>query len=426
MRRRTLAAFTIVELLVVIAIIGVLVALLLPAIQAARESSRNAQCVNQLKQLANGCLQHEQAQGFLPTGGWGYQYVGDPTQGFGPNQPGGWMFNILPYIDQQNLHDLGLGGSASASPTQQRQGRAATMVTPLPAVNCPSRRGPTAPGATLPGYPFVPNTITFAASGAGNVGAWWQPGSNQSYYINANIQDYISGTSQNIARSDYVANGGSVCNSCLGATSGANPMYPGPPAGATTWQAPGGAGDFDGTTAGYIDDGVMYLHSRVQMAQIKDGPSKTYLIGEKYLNPDAYYNGSSCGDGGGWDMGFDFNTTRWVTVYPVNGMTAPTATAASTSVQILNQNITPPLRDMPGMDISNAPTTVISTTSPTMVTLKSSACDTNFGSPHTMTFNMGFCDGSVHSIAFSIDLMTHAALGGRSDHIGIDPSKWSP
>src|SRR6185369_10306687 len=68
--KRKRAAFTLVELLVVIAIIGFLVALLLPAIQAAREAARRNQCKNHLKQLALGCLLHLDTQKYFPTGGW--------------------------------------------------------------------------------------------------------------------------------------------------------------------------------------------------------------------------------------------------------------------------------------------------------------------------------------------------------------------
>jgi len=102
--------FTLVELLVVIAIIGILVALLLPAVQAAREAARRTQCVNQLKQFGLALHNHHDTYNRLPPGGandatpdFGQPYNGTPQpsgNGWGSN----WMVYILPFMEQTNLH----------------------------------------------------------------------------------------------------------------------------------------------------------------------------------------------------------------------------------------------------------------------------------------------------------------------------------
>ena len=106
LRRR---GFTLVELLVVIAIIGILVALLLPAVQAAREAGRLTQCKNNLKQVGLAVQNHMNLYKYFPTGGWGWNWTGDPERGVGKTQPGGWAYNILPFIDEIPLHDMGKG-----------------------------------------------------------------------------------------------------------------------------------------------------------------------------------------------------------------------------------------------------------------------------------------------------------------------------
>jgi prepilin-type N-terminal cleavage/methylation domain-containing protein len=133
-------AFTLVELLVVIAIIGVLVALLLPAVQAAREAARRQQCSNNLKQLALAAQNHHDAHKIFPTGGWGWFWVGDADRGFDRDQPGGWVFNLLPFMEQQALHKKAGDGSRDTMSTGQHAGAQQVIVQPVEMVRCPSRR----------------------------------------------------------------------------------------------------------------------------------------------------------------------------------------------------------------------------------------------------------------------------------------------
>ncbi|HUY91368.1 MAG TPA: DUF1559 domain-containing protein [Pirellulales bacterium] len=99
---RATAAFTLVELLVVIAIIGVLVALMLPAVQAAREAARRIQCVNNLSQLALAAQQYESAQESLPPG---VLEAAGPIQNVAQGQHVSWLAHLLPHLDQQNAYD---------------------------------------------------------------------------------------------------------------------------------------------------------------------------------------------------------------------------------------------------------------------------------------------------------------------------------
>ena len=106
-RRFEPLGFTLVELLVVIAIIGVLVALLLPAIQAAREAARRSQCANNMRQLSLAVLNYESSRKELPPAGIA-QVLKDPKFGVDIFNPLGgmrfsWIVEILPFMEEQSL-----------------------------------------------------------------------------------------------------------------------------------------------------------------------------------------------------------------------------------------------------------------------------------------------------------------------------------
>ncbi len=118
--------FTLVELLVVITIIGILIALLLPAVQAAREAARRAQCLNNLKQLALGCLNFESAKGVFPRGN-------APVGTFPDGGNTSWMFQALGYTEQTGLYDKVVStGSLQAAVDQ------GVLPACLPLARCPS------------------------------------------------------------------------------------------------------------------------------------------------------------------------------------------------------------------------------------------------------------------------------------------------
>jgi prepilin-type N-terminal cleavage/methylation domain-containing protein len=238
--------FTLVELLVVVTIIGLLVALLLPAIQSAREAGRAAVCENNVKQLALACQSHQAALGYFPSGGWGFQCLGVPGRPPGPTQPGGWIFNVLPFMDQQTLYDG--GGIANVQQAMQ-----AIVATPLAILYCPTRRPCRAYHVAYPQW--TPYSITAPTA---------------------------------VGRSDYAM---SVSSSILD--------DPGPSSFLTT-----------PSIASVQTDGVTGRAWWVSPSDITDGLSCTYLLGEKYIPPDCYTNGVNYGDNENAYIGSDRDTLR--------------------------------------------------------------------------------------------------------------------
>jgi prepilin-type N-terminal cleavage/methylation domain-containing protein/prepilin-type processing-associated H-X9-DG protein len=147
--------FTLVELLVVIAIIGVLVALLLPAVQAARESARRTQCSNHLKQMGLAFQNHADVHGILPDAGQDWGAPRTKINGviqIAPNQAWGWAYQMCPYIEQRNLWEQPVDTDVAK--------------TTIKMLFCPTRRPPTIIAGTQSGMPNGPRgQIDYACSG---------------------------------------------------------------------------------------------------------------------------------------------------------------------------------------------------------------------------------------------------------------------
>jgi prepilin-type N-terminal cleavage/methylation domain-containing protein/prepilin-type processing-associated H-X9-DG protein len=127
------SGFTLVELLVVIAIIGVLAGLLMPAVQQVRESARRTECINNLRQIGLACHSFESARKKFPTaGGSADDFWGGSFGNLNGYESAGWMFQILKFIEQDNLEKqrTALGWDGGENPL---------IETPVSIYNCPSR-----------------------------------------------------------------------------------------------------------------------------------------------------------------------------------------------------------------------------------------------------------------------------------------------
>ncbi len=279
--RHRKSAFTLVELLVVIAIIGVLVALLLPAVQAAREAARRMQCVNQLKQMGLAMLNHESAMGEFPTGGTEpWHDRGDESTLFGKGY--GWMVQILPYVENSALQNIseGYGAGDEARDLIVRG-------TPVSLYFCPSKRGQVV-------------RITDQASA-------------ENCSQGCALNDYASSTPANEFNPDVPAN--------------EFPWF---------WQGTTHGDVVRGYERGHRYDGRRDFPVRYQgvitrtamgpagkMKDITDGTSNTMAIGEKRIFIDQYQLGA-WHDDIGWTDGWDPDIIRYTGHQPGPDLMSPT------------------------------------------------------------------------------------------------------
>lgn len=278
--------FTLVELLVVVAIIGVLIALLLPAVQAARESARQTQCRNHLKQFGLASILYQDTH---------RRYANHVERS---TFVGSWIVSVMPFLEQGSLHDAwasaakGKGRDAALAMTE-------VVATPIASLICPTRRRALA-------YPLVSRR----ALGA---------------------------------RTDYVLNGGASKSS----------------------------GDFHMEWPGIWDRpqmGQLNRSSTIRAADVTDGLSQTYLIGEKAMSAGEYTSGRDQGDDSSIYDCTGGNCVRWAKKTPAHDQAGSLACWSCHS----------------------------------------------FGSAHQASWNAVFCDGSVHSLSYAMNFSTHAALASRS------------
>lgn len=239
------SGFTLVELLVVIAIIGILIALLLPAVQAARESSRRARCTDNLKQLGLAVQNFNDVHKFLP--------VSNRPLGLTTAPRIGWAINTLPYLEQQGLfgqYDQTQNWSVITLGSGQVVPNQTLCATELSVFWCTSAP---APATRLDSDPqWAPTWTAFA--------------STTDYSPTISVDQRL-------------------------VTLGLVDPYPPPVAGSTWFGAPG----------------MMAQNSAARLAEVRDGLSSTIMIGESAGRPALFRAGKQVGNvpqhivnGGGW------------------------------------------------------------------------------------------------------------------------------
>jgi prepilin-type N-terminal cleavage/methylation domain-containing protein len=262
-------AFTLVELLVVIAIIGILVALLLPAVQAAREAARRSSCQNNLKQLGVAGQMFVDTYKFFPSAGWGDWWVGCPDQPMGERQPGSWGYQLLSFIEEASRAQVGQGFRCGDANSRAAIGK--MVATPISVFYCPSRRPAQAYiWANTSNANFDPPPLAGKSDYAGNIG------------------------DQNFVGTD------------VGPTSIANYDSHG-------WKYSGPsfvAAIYPRSKCSTGHTGIVFQRSTIGFKKITDGSSKTYFVGEKSVQTGYYVDAYALNDDQSMYNGWDKDNVR--------------------------------------------------------------------------------------------------------------------
>ncbi len=262
--------FTLVELLVVIAIMGMLVGLLLPAVQSAREAARRLECTNHLRQFALAIQGHYDSAKHFPSGGYGIGFAPHPDRGIGLQQTGSPFYVLLPWLENKSLFELGKGaGAANSTSPQLLHANKVRLETPLDIFNCPTRRS----AINYPVCSELPHVL----------------------------KPYLCEKLDEGARIDYAFNGGEFAVTMAFRVVPLDHTYD------VQWPAT----DPPTSTNLKRPSGIVWLHSQFTLGQVVDGASQTYLLGEKFVATDRKYLGTSHGDDEGPYVSDERDVIRW-------------------------------------------------------------------------------------------------------------------